>query len=256
MPVQLAFEEFGCGPPLIVLHGLFGSSTNWRSIAKRLSADFRVLSLDLRNHGRSGWHDDMGYTVMAEDVHNFIFKNSLGTVTVLGHSMGGKTAMVLALKYGEFIDKLVIVDIAPVDYGHSYISLTESMLRLDLGHLANRTAADAALAQSIQDTPTRQFLLQNLISVDKKLEWRIHLASIQQNMDKLTRFPTELLDSLFDQATLFVHGSESDYVTPHHHPRINKLFPNNRIVTIEKAGHWVHIQRPDELLKEITTFIK
>ena len=256
MSIQLAFEEYGSGPPLIILHGLFGSSTNWRSIAKRLSVDFRVLGLDLRNHGRSGWHHDMSYAVMANDVRNFILENDLQQVTVIGHSMGGKTAMALALTHGDLLDSLVVIDIAPVDYNHSHELFTQSMMELDLGKLINRKQAETALAKSILDTPTRQFLLQNLVSVNNQFDWRINLAAIQQNMDKLTGFPIDLHNSQFNQQTLFVHGSESDYITPNQLPQINKLFPNNKTVEIKNAGHWIHVQNPDELLNEMHFFLE
>jgi len=253
--VNLAFEEYGSGPPIVILHGLFGSFTNLKSIAKRLSADFRAISLDLRNHGRSGWHDDMSYLSMAADVRDFIRQQDLGPVTVLGHSMGGKTAMVLALTNGELVKKLIVVDIAPVVYHHSLDSFAESMLALNLDQLLNRKQADTELAQSISDAPTRQFLLQNLIINNGKFSWRIHLDSIQRNMETLTGFPLELNGSQFNGATLFIHGGDSGYLRPEHLPRIRQLFPKNRIVTIEKAGHWLHVQSPDELLDHIITFI-
>ncbi|MFC1664068.1 alpha/beta fold hydrolase [Pseudomonadota bacterium] len=255
MSVQLAFKEYGDGPPLLILHGLFGSSTNWRSIAKRLSADFRVFTVDLRNHGRSGWHEDMSYDVMANDVHNFMLENDIDRATVLGHSMGGKTAMILAFKHSELIDKLIIVDIAPVAYEHSHSAINKSMLELDLNILANRKEADTALARSIKDRPTRQFLLQNLVAVNSHFSWRINLASIQQNMDGLTGFPININDSRCDHKTLFVHGGNSDYLKLIHHSQIDRLFPNNEIVTIENASHWIHVEKPDALLDQITSFI-
>ena len=255
MSVPLAFTEYGEGPPLLILHGLFGSSTNWRSIAKRLSADFRVYTVDLRNHGRSGWHNDMSYDAMANDVHNFMLENDIDRATVLGHSLGGKTAMILAFKYSELVDKLIIIDIAPVAYEHSHSVINKSMMELDLNNLANRKEADTALARSIKDTPTRQFLLQNLVTVDSHFSWRINLASIHKNMDSLTGFPTNHKDSQFSQETLFVHGGNSDYLTRNYHPQIKQLFPNNQIVTVENAGHWIHVEKPDELLDEIIAFV-
>jgi pimeloyl-ACP methyl ester carboxylesterase len=252
--VRLAATEAGSGPPIVILHGLFGSARNWQSIARRLSAAYRVLAVDLRNHGASPWAGSMNYPEMAADVAAFIVERSLDTPTVIGHSMGGKVAMMLALTEQALIDRLVVVDIAPVAYRHDrFAALVQVLARFDPSRLRRRGDADAALAGAIPDIPTRQFLLQNLVERDGRLAWRMNLAAIEANLPEIASFPEA--SAAFPGPTLFIHGERSDYVRPEHEETIRRLFPSAELAEIAGAGHWVHAEQPERFTAAVGAFL-
>jgi len=256
MPLELAFSEFGQGEPLAILHGLFGSGRNWATIAKRLGESRRVLALDLRNHGSSPWADDMGYAQMAEDVTAIFATQGIEATDLIGHSMGGRTAMVLALTRPQLVRKLVVVDIPPAASSRGHLSYVRAMRGLDLGQVTRRKEADDLLAEAVPDVATRMFLLQNLVPEENRgLRWRINLAAIESAMDDLTDFPHFGSDARFEGPTLFVTGAKSDYVRPEHRPEIERLFPNARTVEIADAGHWVHAEQPESFLDAVSTFL-
>jgi pimeloyl-ACP methyl ester carboxylesterase len=252
--VRLACTEIGSGPAVVILHGLFGSARNWQSIARRLSTTHRVLAVDLRNHGASPWDRSMTYPDMAADVAAFVEERSLGAPAVVGHSMGGKVAMVLALGRPALVDRLVVVDIAPVEYRHDrFAALVQALARFDPGRLARRGEADTALAAAIPDAPTRQFLLQNLVERDGRLAWRMNLAAIESSLPAIAGFPETA--AVFRGPTLFVHGERSDYVRPQHRETIRRLFPAAELAEIAGAGHWVHAERPDAFAAAVAAFL-
>jgi pimeloyl-ACP methyl ester carboxylesterase len=258
MTVRLACsafgEETGEATPLVVLHGMFGSGRNWHSIAKQMSARRRVFTLDARNHGRSAWAEPMTYSEMVDDLRAFLDERGLSRICLLGHSMGGKTAMLFALLYGQMLDALVVVDIAPVAYEHSFVPFIRAMERLDLSGRPSRAELDDRLKRDIPDTATRLFLMQNLTARHGQYTWRINLAALGRHMADLTGFPdVELF--VHDGAALFVSGANSDYVLPAYHDAITALFPQARMAAIEAAGHRVHAEQPETFVDTVETFL-
>jgi len=250
----------GSGRPLVILHGLFGSAQNWRTMAQKLAApnltaERPVFTLDLRNHGRSPWADAMDYPAMAADVAAWITAHGLERPVLLGHSMGGKTAMTLALREPERLGGLIVVDIAPVAYRHDHHGYVQALRALDLNTLERRAEADPALAPAIPDAATRQFLLQNLVSHEGRLVWRLNLAAIAQAMDALTGFPPELEDLSWHGPTLFIAGDRSDYLEPAAWDEIEPRFPAARLTLIPGAGHRVHADQPGFFFSAVVDFL-
>jgi esterase len=253
--VALAGSEYGAGPPLLILHGLFGSSANWTAVARRLGAQFRVFALDLRNHGASPWAERMDYPAMAADVAAFIAGRRLGRVALLGHSMGGKAAMVLALTQPGLVERLIVVDVAPVAHAPTVGAYAEAMQALDLRGVTRRGAADALLRPYIADDTVRLFLLQNLVPGADGLQWRINLRAIIAAIATLSGFPEFPPGVAWSGPTLVVKGEQSDYIGEGDLPVLRRLFPNARLATIAGAGHWVHAERLEEFLAAITPFL-
>lgn len=250
MSVTLSFQSQGdAGTPVVILHGLLGASGNWRSIARRLAERHRVFSLDLRNHGASPHTEHMDYASMAEDVRAFLDTHDLGAVSVIGHSMGGKTGMRLALEHPERVHRLVVVDIAPSKSRHDHGAVLAAMAGVDLAQVTRRADAEAMLAPAVEDPAMRQFLAQNLVSTAAGFAWRIDLAAIERSMPALLDFPVAAGTRPFGGPALFVRGALSDYVLERDQPAIRRLFPNARMVSIEGAGHWVHAEQPARFLE-------
>lgn len=253
--MKLSFAEFGGGPPLIILHGLFGSGRNWAGIAKKLAAGWRVLTVDLRNHGASPWDADMNYAVMAGDVLALIEAEKLDRPVLLGHSMGGKTAMMAAMTDPDAIRALIVADIAPVSYGHSHEPYMEALLALDMTGVKRRSDADAALRDAVPETGLRGFLLHNLVFEDEGPRWRLNLDAINRNMDRLTGFPDLSAGMVYSGPSMFLVGAKSDYVRPRHHATIRRLFPEASIMLMPDAGHWLHAEKPAEFLDFVSRFL-
>ena len=255
MAVALSFREYGAGPPLIVLHGLFGSSVNWASMARRLSDQYRVLCLDLRNHGDSPHAAAMGYRDMVADIERFMDDHGLASAVVLGHSLGGKAAMALAIDSPARVGKLIVVDIAPVTYSHSYALIVQALRGLDLSRITSRAQADELLAPALPDQRLRQFLLQNLASGDLGYRWRLNLDAAEQYEAEIKGFPAAPSCEPYAGKALFIGGALSDYVSPEHYSAIHRWFPLARINIIADAGHWVHIEQPDAFLEAVEAFL-
>ena len=239
--------EPGEQPNLLIAHGLYGSARNWGVIAKRLSATRQVRAVDMRNHGSSGWKDTHSYPDMAQDLAEVIE----GPTDVLGHSMGGKAVMTLALTYPEHIRRIVICDIAPVTYGHTQQGMIDAMRTVDLSKIDSRRDADEALAQSVEDPGVRAFLLQSL---DVKAKaWRLNLDVLEAEMAKIIGFPH--IDRSFENPALFLSGAESDYVGPEYREKIKSLFPRARFAKIPGAGHWLHADKPREFEATVAAFL-
>jgi len=251
MPLQLAFESIGDGPPIVVLHGLFGSRRNWRSIANALSAQFRVFSVDLRNHGGSPWAATMSYPEMAADVQMLIESERLDRPVVIGHSMGGKTAMTLALERPEAVGRLIVIDIAPVSYVDRVTPFLEAMRDIGTQSVTERAEVIRQMSERVPDARTVAFLMQNLVVRDDHFDWQLNLPAIGAALHTLSDFPAEaLLRSYRGPATL-IYGSLSEYVRPLDPSLITEAFPTVQMVEIEGAGHWVHVDRPAELLSAL-----
>ncbi len=253
--VELSGQAYGeSGDPIVILHGLLGSGRNWSSIAKQLARQSKVFALDLRNHGASPWADAMDYRAMAADVRAYIERNAIGPTTVIGHSMGGKTAMRLALDAPSLVERLVVVDIAPVDYDHSTGEYVEALRKLDLTGLASRNEVDTRLEEDVPETAVRAFLLQNLQRGDEGFVWRPHLDALSKAMPDLMSFPIGEHDRYRGPA-LFLAGAESDYVRPAHRSAIGRLFARADIRSIADAGHWVHAEQPTAFLAHLKDFL-
>ena len=253
--VELVGQPYGRGgETILILHGLLGSGRNWTSIAKRLAERYKVITLDLRNHGGSPWAEAMAYPVMAADVRAYIEKNAIGPSTVIGHSMGGKTAMRLALDAPSLVERLVVVDIAPVDYDHSTGEYVEALRRLDLSGLNSRNDVDARLAADVDEAGIRAFLLQNLLRGDDGFTWRANLDALASAMPDLMAFPTREHDGYRGPA-LFLAGAESPYVRSAHRPAIDRLFAKADMRVIADAGHWVHAEQPTAFLAHLQDFL-
>lgn len=253
--VELAFEALGAAtdePPLLILHGFFASSRNWRQVAGKLAEHHRVYSLDMRNHGLSGHHPVMDYPAMAMDILTFIRQHGLGKVSLLGHSMGGKAAMWFALNYPEHVDKLLVADIAPVNYRHSFTPLMAALKSLPLDGLTNRKQAEQFLADAIPDLSYRQFLLQNLSLKDGTYYWRVDLEIFSRTADNITAFPDAGHLPPFTGNTLFIAGADSAYIDPASLPG---LFPNAQLSIIANAGHWLHVQQPAAFIEVLENFL-
>jgi esterase len=255
MALTLAYKEFGAGSPIVILHGLFGSARNWQAIARRLAAHHHVYTLDLRNHGASPWADTMSYHDLAEDVAAFVETRILAPTTVLGHSMGGKVAMVLALSRPTLVRRLVVADIAPVTYVHSFLPYVQAMQDLNLAGIARRDEADAALSERVPDTTTRMLLLQNLVLHDQHFDWRVNLPALAGAASELLGFP-QFRDQRYQGPALFVHGERSAYVEPAYDAVVRQLFPRAEIVAIAEAGHWLHVDQPARFLETVQAFFR
>jgi len=256
--MQLASTAFGedrAGTPLVVLHGLFGSARNWTSLCKRFAERRPVRAVDLRNHGASPWDPAMDYPAMAADLAELVDEIGGGPVSLLGHSMGGKAAMRFALDRPEAVDRLIVLDIAPVPYEDRHSAIVAAMRAVPLGRLSRRQEADAWLADAVPEAPLRQFLLQNLVSSEEGLAWRINLEAIAERMADLTGWPDPRPGALWVGPALFLRGGKSDYVQDRHLTTTRALFLDATVETVAGAGHWVHAEQPDAVYEAVERFL-
>lgn len=257
--VPLYYREYGSysdeRPTLVFLHGLLGSSANWHTIARGLEAEYHIIVPDLRNHGRSPHVDDVGYPALAEDVSRLIDDHGLESVVLIGHSMGGKVAMWLALNQPELVAGLVVVDVAPVTYPNRFGVILQALHELDLNTLVERDQADALLAQYLEERGLRQYLLQNLVLENGFWSWRMNLDALTQGMDRIVSFPDidERMQYLGD--VLFLYGGNSNYVLPEYEKLISLMFPYTRLRSVPGAGHWVYAEKPDEFMRGLSAFL-
>ena len=257
--MKLQFREYGGysdqRPTLIFLYVLLGSSANWHSIARKLEHQFHIIVPDLRNHGRSPHAEQMDYPAMGQDLIELIDDQDLARSLLVGHSMGGKVAMWLALLQPELVSGLVVVDIAPVEYPNRFAPIFSALHRIDTESLANREQAERMLAPDIDDPGLHQFLLQNLERRDGAWRWRCNLSVLNLEIVKLTGFP-ELPESCqYPGPVLFIRGGASDYLQPEFQPRILSLFPHARFRVISGAGHWVYAEQPEAFCALLTGFL-
>ena len=245
---MILFERhFGSGEPLIILHGLFGQSDNWTSIARKLGEHFTVYTLDLRNHGQSGHDNVMNYDIMADDLLETIDYLGIQKMHLIGHSMGGKVAMLFALKYPERLNRLIIADIGPRFYEPHHQKILHGLNQLDLGSLTSRADAENELSNLIPDAGTRQFLLKNLYrNNDGGFSWRFNLPIIT---NEINRIGEKLPSGICSTSTLFFHGGESDYIIPSDYSDILKIFSNAEFQIMQGAGHWLHAENPAEFIR-------
>ncbi|MFB4203285.1 Esterase YbfF [wastewater metagenome] len=242
--IELHREVSGEGAPLVLLHGLYGSGANWRRYARRWSRDHRVIVPDLRNHGRSPHSGRMDYPAMAADVARMLEAETEGPAVVLGHSMGGKVAMALALTRPALVRGLIVADIAPVAYAdNDHDAIIAAMQAVELADVGSRSDADRQLAARIDSQAIRQFLLTNLERADGGWDWRLPLAILRRALPDILGWPA--LDGRWDGPALFVHGGRSPYVDDDGRRAIAGYFPNHEVETLPEAGHWLHVEAPE-----------
>lgn len=255
--VQLHWTEQGEGPALIILHGLYGSGKNWSGHARWLAEEYRVVTPDLRNHGRSPHADRMDYPAMASDVLALMDRADCEQALVIGHSMGGKVAMTLALNHPERVSGLVVVDIAPVDYGPAeseHDRILTALAAMDLDSLSRRSDADLALQEAVPEALVRQFLLTNLERQGDRWGWRIPVATLQGALSDLADFPAT--DATYEGRVLFLRGADSGYQHARYDEAIEQHFPHAEQVAIADAGHWLHVEQPKVFASTLADWLR
>lgn len=263
-PVTLYTTELGKrGSRVVFCHGLFGQGKNWSTVAKVIAEDHRVTLVDMPDHGRSPWTGGFDYLTMADTVAALLSDDD--PVALVGHSMGGKAAMVLALRHPGLVERLCVVDVAPVAYGHSseFAGYVQAMRGLDLGSLSTRSEADEAMAAAVPDPVIRAFLLQNLRRQtsehgEDSWRWQVNLDVLGAHLGELSGWPGPQLEGVkpYDGPVLWVRGDSSGYVRDEHAPAMDALFPRNRRVTIKNAGHWLHSEQPQVFIEVLRRFLE
>ena len=252
--MSLFFREIGSGPPVIILHGLFGSSNNWLAIAKELAADYRIILPDLRNHGQSFHDDTFDYKSMSDDLLTFIEGNNIVDPVVLGHSLGGKVAMTFAVNHPSMLKKLVVVDIGPHAYPVQHQQILEGLNSLDLTHMKSRKEADDMLSGYVAEAGIRQFLLKNLNrNGDGGFGWALNLPALTRGIENVGK--PLIWENTFSKPVLFIKGGRSGYIENRNLRLINEIFTDNRLVSINGAGHWVHAEKPAEFISTVRMFL-
>jgi len=248
--MQLHTQILGQGQPLVLLHGLFGSADNWGSIAKHFSQHYQVISVDLRNHGRSPHSDTQTYPDMADDLLAVLDALGLSQVHLLGHSLGGKVAMQFATQYPDRVNKLIVVDMAMRAYPDRYTQLMDHMLAVDLSQMASRNEVDNALKDAIPNLRVRQFLLTNLVKNEAQLQWRINLPALKANYATLIA----AIAVHFEQLSLFIRGERSDYVQASDIAELQRHFTQAEFVSLP-TDHWVHAEQPQLFIQALEAFL-
>jgi esterase len=249
----LHYKEIGEGKPLVILHGLFGTSDNWQTHAKKLGEYYHVILVDQRNHGHSPWSEDFTYEHLADDLERLILHLGIDLFTLIGHSMGGKTAMYYSQKYPTRLEKMVIVDIGIKQYPMHHNEIIKGIKSLDLATISSRSAAEQAMIPFVDSYGVRQFLLKNLYWVEKgKLAWRMNVDVLEREMEEILA-PIPNIEVW--TPTLFLRGAMSNYILDEDWDAIEEIFPDATLETIENAGHWVHSEQPDEFIEKVLGFI-
>ena len=251
--MKLFHQIYGSGEPLLILHGLFGTYENWGSQIKTLSEHFQVIAVDLRNHGRSPHSDEISYPLMANDILSLMDELNLERAHILGHSMGGKVAMQLALTAPDRLQKLIVVDIAPVLYTPHHDDVFQGLFNIQLDGLKSRGAADQQLAEYVEEPSVRAFLLKNLYRTeDKQFAWRMNLPVLHSEYHHISQPPA---GSPHKGETLFIKGANSDYLIPAYRDQVVGLFPKASYKVIEGAGHWPHAEKAEMFSRIVLKFL-
>lgn len=251
--MKLNYKKIGQGAPVIMLHGVFGSSDNLLSSAKALSEDFTVFILDQRNHGHSPHSENFTYQDMADDLLEFMDDQGLKSAALIGHSMGGKTVMHFAARHPERVSKLVVMDISPRYYKRHHDEILGGLNSIDPGNISSRTEADQVLAEYVAEPPVRQFLLKNLERENDAFKWRINLPVITEKIDNVGEPLPE--EAVVPVPTLFIKGENSGYIREKDLDLIKRQFPDSRLHSIQGAGHWLHAEKPAEFVNAVKRFL-
>ena len=252
--MNLHFTKLGNGEPILIVHGLFGSSDNWRTLGKKFSEKNTVYLIDLRNHGKSDHSDEMNYEIMADDLMNFITKEHIVQPILMGHSMGGKTALMFVKKFPNILSKLIVADIGTKSYPMHHDQILKGLNSIDLNITKNRSDAQKKIGTHIKEIGVQQFLLKNLYWINKgQLAWRMNLNVIEKNIFEILKKIN--IDKNFTK-TLFLRGGLSNYILLEDFEEIQKQFPNGKIKTIENVGHWLHVENPSKFYRLVVDFIK
>lgn len=254
--MTLNFKKFGEGFPLVILHGLLGSLDNWQTIAKKLAEKFEVFIVDQRNHGKSAHTNEFSYELMANDLLEFFEQQGIKQANVIGHSMGGKTAMLFALSHPEKVNKLILVDITPAQYGDHHSTIFEALFAADAAHATTRQQVSDVLHEKLgDDESTIQFLLKGLNrdEAGQNFEWKFNLEALRKNYSEVAKAIEN--PRPFSGKTLFVKGENSNYINPETYQSVNTLFPDNELTEIKGAGHWVHADKPAEFIEVVLKFL-
>ena len=253
--MKLAYREVGVGPSLIILHGLFGQSDNWNTLAKQFSEKgFRVFCIDQRNHGLSPHSSDWNFKVMADDLYEFILEHNLNNPIIMGHSMGGKTAMFFELAHPGLASKIIIVDIAARFYKPSHQQVIKGLNAIDFEKIKNRKEAELIMTEFIQDYGTKQFLLKNLYWEGNTLAWRLNLNALANHIEEVGKPLPQ--GTQYPGPTLFVRGALSSYIPVDSEPRIQAHFPQAQLQTLAGAGHWLHADQPEAFYQVALDFFR
>lgn len=255
MSIQLNHRIIGKGKPIIILHGLFGMLDNWLTIARRLeAAGYMSILVDQRDHGRSDHTNDFNYSLLSQDLFDFMESNWIHESIILGHSMGGKTAMQFAAEHESMVDKLIVVDMGPKRYAGGHNDIFDALFAVNLESIQSREEAEMQLALKIREPEVVQFLMKNLSRTKEGMyAWKMNLSLLYEKYDQILA-PVNIPSPCLVDA-LFIRGRKSDYIRDEDFAEICTKFPNAQIHTIEEAGHWVHADRPDELFNRIIDFI-
>lgn len=251
--MKLFFRTLGEGKPLLILHGLFGSGDNWQSLAKQYAEHYKVYLIDQRNHGHSPFSDEMSYDAMSEDLYNLMADEGLRDVYLIGHSMGGKTALRFAQQYDFLIEKMIVADMGIKEYRPHHEEIFKGLLAVDIEHCESRREAEERLSVHVQEEGTKQFLLKNMYWKEPgKLAWRFNLPVLYNTRHEVVKaIPAEKINV----ETLFLKGGKSNYVPETDFESIRELVPHSRFVTIENAGHWLHAEAPQEFMSHTLEFL-
>jgi esterase len=250
--MNLFFRESGEGEPLIILHGLFGSSDNWYSHAKTFAPYFKVYLVDQRNHGQSPHSSNFNYKTLTTDLEDFLNEHSIKDPIILGHSMGGKTAMNFAVKNPDKLKSLIVVDIVPKSYPIHHDHILEGLQAIDLTSNQSRSEVDKQLARHVEEVDVRQFLLKNLSRTENGFEWKINLNGIEENIEVIGEGMQYV--GTFNGPALFVKGAKSNYYKPGDEDAIKKIFPQAEFKTLD-TGHWVQAEKPKEFAETVLKFL-
>jgi pimeloyl-ACP methyl ester carboxylesterase len=253
--MELNYKSYGQGPAIVILHGLFGSLDNWVSHARRLSEDYSVYLFDARNHGRSPHYENFNYGIMAEDLREFLDQHGIYQTHLLGHSMGGKTVMNFANMYPERIDKLIVADMGIRQYPPHHNVILQALRSIEPTAFTSRNEVDEVLlSKGIEEQSVRQFLLKSLgRDIEKRLAWKFNFPIIDKHYDEVLK-PVEM-DFPFEGETLMIYGGNSHYVREEDKPSIKEQFPESTFIRLDDAGHWLHAEKPEEFLSEISEFL-
>ncbi len=252
--MHLNYKSFGEGTPVVILHGLLGSLDNWQTFARKLGSDFKVFTVDLRNHGKSPHSSIHTYSAMAGDLLEFFDEQGINKAHVIGHSMGGKVAMEFAIHHPERLLKLIVVDISPRSYEGTHDEILDALSNLDISIITSRAEADSMLERSIPDFSVRQFLLKNLDRQgDGTFQWKMNLKALEDNYQNINVPVTS--GQQLNVPTLVIRGGKSGYVNENDMASFRQLFTTVDLITIPQSGHWVHAEAPDEFYQAVRSFL-